>query len=232
MRMWKRLHPSYNLYRRFFGRYTLDDPRPIAARAKYTYFLPSQWQLEHLQVGDLAQLIFRSHPPGVKWGAERMWVEIISVDGGLCGRLTNQPFDMPQLSPGARVRFESYHVISTDCTDESAQPERREYWERCLVDKCVSDGDVPAYYLYREDPDEPQDGEKFPDSGWRIRGDFRALSDEELDAREVEYVALGRVLNADDSWLHLIDSPVGSAFRRNFDTGEYEPYERDVDDCG
>ncbi|MFT3997626.1 MAG: DUF2185 domain-containing protein [Asticcacaulis sp.] len=222
----------YNLYRRWFGRYTLDDPRINAREAPYTYYIPSPERCEAVQPGDWVQLVFRSHPAGLKYDAERMWVEVTGKTGtGYEGRLDNDSYDMPQLKAGQSVRFEAFHIISI-LTEREQPPEleTRSYWERCIVDKCVTDGDVPVYYLYREEPDMTQPDDEYPDSGWRIRGDYRSISDEELSARKAEYIALGKVLNADDSWLHLIDSPVGSAFMRNFETGDYEPYERVSDD--
>ncbi|WP_294260458.1 DUF2185 domain-containing protein [uncultured Sphingomonas sp.] len=35
-------------------------------------------------------------------------------------------------------------------------------------------------------------------------------------------MALGKVLNRDDRWLHLIDAPIGSAFQRGED-GTFHP---------
>jgi hypothetical protein len=95
-----------------------------------------------------------------------------------------------------------------------------------MVDACVVDGSEPVEYLYRETPDLDQEGDRFPDSGWRIRGRQGAASDSAMDERDSLYVALGVVLNRDDSWLPLIHAPVGAAFRRNFDTGDYEPVRR------
>lgn len=62
-------------------------------------------------------------------------------------------------------------------------------------------------------------GDRFPDSGWRIRGDMRAG----LGKRKAAYVALGAVLNRDDSWLHLIDEPIGARFEKDFETGRFNP---------
>ncbi len=217
--------PIYDLYLRHFGTYTLEDPRSTAKSAPYTYFLPSESKLSKLQPGDLVKLVFCSHPEGKKWDAERMWVEITQITSdGLHGTLNNIPFDMPQLKVGDSVQFQIFHVfdiIPTVETDEKAEPERQ-YWERCLVDDCVLDGSTPVHFLYREEPETPE-GDKFPDSGWRIRGDYRGLTDEQIDARKMSYIALGKVLNADDSWLHLIDEPIGSGFIRDFATNRYLP---------
>lgn len=231
--MWKPLHPIYNLWRRYFGGYSLDDPRPIQAEAPYTYYLPSVVRLNSTQIGDHVQLLFRSEPYGLKYGVERMWVEVTSVSGEeLTGSLLNQPFDMPQLKPGAQIQFKQFHMI--DITSERElpldEPKQKQYWDRCMVDRCVVDEGIPVYYLYREEPDLAAPDDKDPDSGWRIRGDYRNVSDEDFEARKAAYIALGKVLNADDSWIHLIDSPIGSAFMRNFETGEYEIYEREPQD--
>ena len=61
----------YDLWRRLAGRYTIDDPRPIAAEAPYTYFLPSEHELLALAPGAQAKRIFRSHLPGREGEAER-----------------------------------------------------------------------------------------------------------------------------------------------------------------
>lgn len=214
--------------RRWFGRYDIDDPRPIAARAPYTFELPSSEELGEIGTGDLVQLIFRSQPPGERWDAERMWVAITKADSGVLeGELQNQPSDMPQLKLNQTVRFASHCIIAVKFQDETksvrfAKPRSRT-WDRCLVDDCVLDGSASVHFVYREDPDMTADEDEYPDSGWRIRGDYRECSDAEVDDRSASYVALGAVLNRDDSWVHLIDAPIGSRFIRNFETGEFEP---------
>ena len=67
--------------RRRFSRYEIDDPRPIAAGAPYTYYLPSENELLALMPGDLVKLLFRSIPRGPKFAVERMWVIITAADG-------------------------------------------------------------------------------------------------------------------------------------------------------
>jgi len=205
--------------------FTLDDPRPIAAAAPYTYFLPQAERLAAIQSGDSVKLIFRPTASGTKWDAERMWVQVRAVDGErLSGVLDNDPDDIPGLEVGAVVSFCSWHVIAIQFADDRAEPppydNSREYWERCMVDSGVLDGSLQVDYLYREEPalSEP---DEYPDSGWRIRGDMRASTDEEVDGRDPAYVPVGAVLNKDDSWLHLIDEPIGSAFRRDFASGTY-----------
>jgi hypothetical protein len=97
-----------------------------------------------------------------------------------------------------------------------------------MVDSCVLDEGLGVHFLYREEPDFGEEGDKYPDSGWRIRGDYRGVSDADIEARGGAYAALAAVLNVDDSWLHLIDAPIGSAFIRDWDSGEFVPEERDL----
>jgi hypothetical protein len=209
--------------------YSIDDPRPLAAEAPYTFFLPTDAGLAALAPGDMAKLIIRAVPQSGQWDAERLWVLIEAIEGDrLHGSLQNEPYDIPALKAGDRVEFERWQIASI-YWDEArpAEPEGahpREYWERCLVDWCMIEERLQAHYLYREAPEPPAEGDRFPDSGWRIRGDYRGLSDSKIDARETRFVALGAVLNVDDSWLSLIDAPVGSAFIRDWDTGGFVPY--------
>lgn len=212
--------------------YTLDDPRPIAAENPYTYWLPSPEELAALVPGDLVKLIFRPMDGGRRWSAERMWVTIERADGDrLEGRLENEPEDIPGLAYGEAIGFERHQVIDLKwAEDRTAEPPapapRRGYWDRCLVDRCVREKRTLVHYLYREAPELAQPGDEFPDSGWRIRGDYRGLGDEEINHRAVEYVALGTVLNIDDSWIDLIDAPVGSAFIRDWTSGIFVAEDR------
>jgi len=217
--------------RGWFGKYRIDDPRPAAAEAPYTYYLPSENELLTVGPGDIVKIIFESIPPGDESGAERMWVIVTAIDGDdLTGTLDNQPRDMPQLKAGAVICFKRWHIIDIDWAEDRAiapppAPARRWYWERCFVDDQILDGRLKVEYLYREEPDPPREGDKYPDSGWRFRCDTRGLTDEECDNPDLSYIAIGKVLNSDDSWLHLIDEPVGSAFLRDWNTGEFVPTE-------
>lgn len=195
--------------------------------APYTFSLPHPDYIDALEVGDHAKVGFEYDPPGEKYGGERMWVLITEIDGDRYrGTLDNEP-EEPILAHGDKVEFERKHILDVDYADGKAEPSvppTRSYWARCLVDDCVYKDGVPVEYLYREVPEELE-GHKHPDSGWRIRGKQGDATDQEMEEREASFVALGVVLNKDDSWLELIDAPIGSAFMRNFDADRYEPVE-------
>ncbi|KTF69208.1 immunity protein Imm33 domain-containing protein [Sphingomonas sp. HT-1] len=215
--------------RRLFGSYRITDPRSLAESAPYTFFLPSENEVLALRRGDLAKLIFQSVPASTDYAAERMWVVITLADGDhLIGQLDNAPIDMPQLRPGSEIRFRRGDVIDLRWGADRpvrppSAPARRHYEERCLVDSCVLRDGLAVHYLYRE-AGLPHDEGESPDSGWRIRGDFRAEADDAaIDARRTEWTTIGHVLNADDSWVSLVDAPVGSAYVRNWQSNRFEP---------
>lgn len=203
----------------------LDDPRPIAAAAPYTYDLPYPVELAALEPGDGVQAIFREISGGRKYSAERMWVTIEQIaDGFASGYLDNEPFDMPSIKHRDPVRIPLTHVISCTYADgkqRPAVPDRRTYWDRCFVDACVVKGRSHADYLYREEPDMTREGDDYPDSGWRIRGTDEAIAEDERIAEKPMYIALGKVLNADDRWLHLIDREIGCAFQWDANSDDY-----------
>jgi hypothetical protein len=206
--------------------FVLLDPRPIAAEAPYTCFLPSETEVLAIRRGDHAKLIFEHVPAGQEWGVERMWVRVEGRDAReMTGRLANDPYEpTARIRAGDLVRFAPHHVVAiawADVETAPSQARRREYWERCLVDDCVLDGSEPVEFIYRERPDMQGEADKYPDSGWRIRGRAGDKTDAEMAARKTQYVAIGAVLNKDDSWLHLIDAPIGSRFMREFRSNNY-----------
>ena len=169
--------------------------------------------LARLQPGDLVKLAFEfAHEAGHTSG-ERMWVEILSRSGdSFVGRLDNEPQACPDLKLDDRLEFAANHVISTELDDPKADAMDR-FFQRCFVTAAVIREGRPVGRLYREDPDASDD------SGWRLlTGDE---SDDYLnDSGNVLYIAIGAVLNRDDSFVSLLDSPVGSAFERTSD-GSY-----------
>lgn len=203
----------------------LDDPRPIVADAPYTFFMPFEIELAALKPLDGIQAIFRQVVGEPKYSAERMWVLIERIeDGDVIGTLDNEPSGMDRIKLGDRVRIPLTHAISTAFHKDNPRPEvpeRREYWDRCFVDDCVLAGRSHVDYLYREEPDMTREGDKYPDSGWRIRGSEAEVEEDEKNGREPHYIAIGKVLNADDRWIDLIDAPYDSHFGWWEDEGRY-----------
>jgi hypothetical protein len=206
--------------------YVLLDPRPNAAEARYTFFLPSAAEIASVGEGDLVKLMFEYTHDIEKWAIERMWVVVEGVEKGtIRGKLNNEPFEpTAKVKVGDAVRFARHNILSIRWAHPEVAPRPtvyREYWDRCLVDKCVLDGEEPVEFIYREEPDMAQEGDQYPDSGWRVRGRMGDSTDEDLETRKLEYVAIGAVLNRDDSWVSHIDAPIGTALMRDFETNTY-----------
>ena len=134
---------------------------------------------------------------------------------------------MPQIRLGDRVEFERKYIIDFQIANPERitkeqfkllPAERREYGDRCFVDDCVIYASVPVSHVYREEPRKKKPDEQFIDSGWRICGD---QNHPDYIAGKASYVALGLVLNKDDSWVALIDEPIGSRYRRDFSGSKF-----------
>jgi hypothetical protein len=206
--------------------YVLFDPRPIAAEAPYTFFLPSETEIVAIARGDMVKLTFEHVPAGQEWGVERMWVIVERRDeSGMTGTLANDPSEpTAHIRIGDLIEFASYHVTGIIWSNPKTAPrpvEHREYWERCLVDDCVLDGTEPVAFIYREEPNMQRETDEYADSGWRIRGRVVAGGVAAPNDNKAQYVAIGAVLNKDDSWLHLIDAPTGAQFYRDFLSNVY-----------
>ncbi len=206
----------------------LRDADEAAAESPYTFFIPPREERVAVAPGDLVKIGFEYEWETEEYGGERMWVRVTEKTGlQFAGSLENEPFEKG-LESGLVVNFGVEHILDIVWSDPDTHPptpKHAEYWDRCLVDACVVHDGVPVEFIYREEPDLAGEGDKYPNSGWRIRGRNGDLRADPIDDRKVEYLALGAVLNRDDSFLELLDQPIGSAFMRNFETGRYDPSE-------
>lgn len=208
--------------------YDIIDPLPTALESPYTFLLPASDWIDAVRAGDHVNAIVRANPPSEEYEAERMWIQVTAITPDTFeGTLDSEPRDMPLLKRGTPMRVPKTAVIAVVLSEPSRHPsklvEHRQYWDRCLVDSLVLERQLKVGYLYREEPDMAHETAKFPDSGWRIRADFRGCSDDEIAKRKLQYVAIGQVLNADDTWLHLIDEPIGSYFEKDYERGIFVP---------
>lgn len=197
----------------------LVDADEVARQHRYTFYKPSVAVLWKVKPGEVVKLIFafESNDPQAP-RAERMWVKVTEIQPGLrfLGVLDNEPRHIKDLVAGDLVHFEGRHVINTEHDDQDNIVER--YIKRCFVTKRVLDGTDAPGYLYREDPDRDDD------SGWRITAGNE--TDEYMDDPDnSSYVPLGAVLSKNDSFIHLLEAPRGSAFVRDPGTGEFVPVE-------
>ncbi len=111
------------------------------------------------------------------------------------------------------MRFADYHIISVlEPKFSSAEDDHAEAraFSRCRVDPAIIDDGARIGTIERLAPD-PGEGARFSDTGWRIFAEGAPRP----DADDMLYLAIGVVLNKDDSILPYLDAPVGTSLRRN-----------------
>jgi hypothetical protein len=206
----------------------LRDADEAAVESPYTFFIPLREERVQIGVGDLVKLGFEYEWQTQQYGGESMWVKVTTKSGlSFEGTLENEPWEKG-LEPGLAVKFGIENILDIEWANPDDHAEfhaHHTFLGRCLVDDCVIYDAVPVQYIYREEPEPFEEGETYPDSGWRIRGQFDHPGAPALGERKLSYVALGAVLNQDDSFLPMLSAEVGAAFERNFATGDYFPTE-------
>lgn len=201
--------------------WSLDDAEVIAKAAKYTFYKPSERLINQLQKGNLVKLIFRfKNEFSEQASAERMWVEITAInDGRFTGTLANDPYYIKDLKHKDVLEFEARHIIQVYDLDEPEPHFTEKFIHRCMATHKVLYENAKIKWLYREESEgELQNG--IFDTGWRIMAGDE--TDEYLETPgNVQFVSLGAVLNIDDSFVDLLDEPVGSAFGWDENLGKY-----------
>lgn len=193
----------------------LIDPRPIRQDNPYTFFVPSDAEKAAIVPGDLVKLMFRSLSP--QNGTERMWVTFQGRDqAGAFGDLHNEPLDIPGLTAGDPIRFQDYHIISVwePKVDDISHEDRM--FGRCHVDPRILSGGAQIGRIERRSTWRgwrPWRKVRWPDTGWYFYADDSARP----KTRDMRYVAIGVVLNKDDSALPYLTAPTGTKMIRDGD---------------
>ena len=201
----------------------LENAVKIQKEAPYTFYRPSEIIIDQLKAGEATvKLIFKfdSDESDVP-SAERMWVIIdaINEDGTFVGTLDNDPFHIKDLKAGDQIIFRREHIIQYDTLDELEIEDENEdnlepYLKRCIVSNQIIKDNMPIGYIYREPPSEERD------LGWHIMTG-KETKEYLDDDNNFQYIAIGVVLNKDDGFIHLLNEPVGSEFRRDEITGTF-----------
>jgi len=215
--------------------YILDNVENRSNEFKYTFSLPSKEQIKNLRPGELVKLIFTEDGISERMWVKITdiiiddMIDNCNIDNNnnnnliqfedhkdinhienyrFIGNLDNKPFTLKSIALGDRVEFHYYNILSifnqsNQCTpivDRLSSELKQMLDQRCLVSNLIASDKQHAGYIFREDPT------FHLDSGWRIfQGDE---SDEYMkDRTNFQTIALGSVLNIDDSILPILSSP-------------------------
>lgn len=193
------------------GGWRLVDPRPIKAMAPYTFFTPSEAELEALRMGDSVHLAF-APDRALEGEAERLWVRIEDRSGPIWqGAVEDGRESLPGLEAGSAVSFHPWHVVAVrECRVDGLEEEAR-YFARAHIDPRLLTGEVLLGALERRD-EVGQSARRgvYADTGWFAFGD----DDLRPDAIAMHYGPIGLVLNLDDSMMPLLRAPYGTRIER------------------
>lgn len=200
--------------------WSLENAVQLQKEFPYTFYRPSDAIISRLKPEEATvKLIFRFEPyeEGQPAG-ERMWVIINSIDeeGVYTGTLDNDPYHIKDLKAGDKITFGKEHIIQYDTLDELDIEDENagkveQYLKKCFISNHIMHEGYKIGRLYREESDE----EEY--TGWTFMSDFETQEYVD-DHNNLQYIAIGKVLNLDDSFINLLDAPVGSEFARDEET--------------
>ena len=205
--------------------FKIVDPRPLAKQCPYLAGLPNEECLNIISKSDTVKVRFRwlerPRGRGEHYLGEDVSIDVLSVTPNYFeGRMT-VPSDWPQPSSDVVIRFGKWAVTGVSFADPKYQPlaelPQEKYATRCLMDNSLVGG-RKVQHIFRDEPKIWRNDKISADSGWRV-----STGSTFLDTGDVDYRPLYNVLYLDNSWLHLIDQPVGSAFKRDEKTGLFIP---------
>ncbi|MFE9237759.1 DUF2314 domain-containing protein [Streptomyces sp. NPDC007007] len=102
---------------RVIDRWHLDSGVKFNNLYPQSFYIPSDEEKNALAPGVPVKLMFDMKDG---WG-ERMWVEVVAIKKRkIIGVLRNQPFGIPRLNYGDKIRFNRDHIIDIDWGEETA----------------------------------------------------------------------------------------------------------------
>ena len=205
--------------------FNILDPRPLAKQCPYLAGLPKVECLNMISKSDTVTVRFRwlerPRRPYEHYHSEHVSLEVLSVTPNYFeGRMT-VPSDWPQPSSDVVIKFAKWAVTGVSFADPKYQPlaelPQEKYATGCLMDNYLVVA-RKVQHIFRDEPKIWRNDKISADSGWRV-----STGSTFLDTGDVDYRPLYSALTCDNSWLHLIDQPVGSAFKRDEKTGLFIP---------
>lgn len=140
--------------------YYLADAQERHRKHPRTFDIPTEEEIEALQVNDLVKLIF-SFPEQLENGccAERMWVCITEItEDGFCGELDNQPYYLKDLKAGDRITFQKKHIAAIFVKETNELDESK----FALITKRALEHREVNWAMHTDDLGDEQD------SGWTL----------------------------------------------------------------
>ena len=199
----------------------LDNAKDVQKEFPYTFYKPSEEIISKLKVGDIVKLIFsfESDEPNVP-RAERMWVIIQSINSeSYVGTLDNDPYHIKDIKAGDRVDFRKEHIIDFDTIEDLGIEDTNadiieSYFKKCFVSNQIMNEGFKVGRLYKEKPEDEDD------TGWVLLSNYE--SQEYMDdSSNMQFIAIGKILNIDDSFIHLLNEPIDSEFERDAVTNSF-----------
>lgn len=139
--------------------YYLENVRELNRQNPRTFLIPTQEEIDKIEIGGLVKLIFAMEKPQ-KNGcqAERMWVEVIEKnDIVFHGKLDNDPYYLTTIKCGDNITFKAENIAGI-YSDKSSFDENL----FAIITKRALDKRQINYVVKSDDIDNKQD------SGWQL----------------------------------------------------------------